>query len=53
VRWDLGRRLLDHLPVAVVDKALVLALGGKINAKKLELRREAVDARAEMSEVVE
>ena len=46
-------QFLDHLPVAVVDKALVLALGGRINAKKLELRREAVDARAEMSEVVE
>jgi NAD(P)-dependent dehydrogenase (short-subunit alcohol dehydrogenase family) len=53
VRWDLGRRLLDHLPVPLVDRALVLALGGKINAKKLELRREAADARAEMSEVVE
>lgn len=53
-RWDLGRRLLDRLlPVAVVDKALVLAPVGKINAKKLELSREAVDARAEMSEVVE
>lgn len=43
VRWDLGRRLLDHLPVPLVDRALVLALGGKINAKKLELRREATD----------
>ena len=53
VRWDLGRRLLDHLPVTVVDKALTLALGGRINAKKLELRREAAEARAEMSEVAE
>lgn len=43
VRWDLGRRLLDHLPVALVDRALMLALGGKIDAKKLELRREAAD----------
>ena len=53
VRWDLARRLLDHLPVPVVDKALTLALGGKINTKKLEMRREAADARAEMSEVAE
>ncbi|MDV8001280.1 SDR family NAD(P)-dependent oxidoreductase [Rhodococcus sp. IEGM 1408] len=44
VRWDLGRRLLDHLPVPLVDKALTLALGGKIDAKKLELRREAAEA---------
>ena len=53
VRWDLGRRLLDHLPVPLVDKALALALGGKIKAKKLELRRQAVDAGAEMREVAE
>ncbi|KAA0919058.1 SDR family NAD(P)-dependent oxidoreductase [Dietzia sp. ANT_WB102] len=53
VRWDIGRRLLDHLPVSVVDKALTLALSGKIDAKKLELRREAVDARAETIEVAE
>lgn len=53
VRWDLGRRLLDHLPVPLVDKALTLALGGRINARKLELQREAVEARAGMSEVVE
>lgn len=43
VRWDLARRLLDHLPVPLVDKALMLALGGKIDAKKHELRREAAD----------
>lgn len=53
VRWDLGRRLLDHLPVPLVDKALALALGGKIEAKKLELHRQAVDAGAEMREVAE
>ena len=53
VRWDLSRRLLDHLPVPLVDKALTLALGGRINAKRLELRREAVEARAEMTEVSE
>ena len=53
VRWDLGRRLLDHLPVPLVDRALTLALGGRINAKKLELHREAGDARVGMSEVVE
>lgn len=53
VRWDLARRLLDHLPVPLVDKALTLALGGRINARKFELRREASDARAEMREVVE
>ncbi len=44
VGWDLGRRLLDHLPVALVDKALALALGGKIDAKKLDLRRESSEA---------
>lgn len=43
LKWDLGRRLLDHLPVPVVDRALTLALGGRINAKRLELRREAAD----------
>lgn len=43
VKWDLGRRLLDRLPVPVVDRALTLALGGRINAKRLELRREAAD----------
>lgn len=53
VRWDLGRRLLDHLPVPVVDRALRLALAGKIDARKLELRREAADARIAMSEVAE
>ena len=53
VRWDLGRRLLDHLPVPLVDTALTLALRGRINAKKLELRRDAADARAEMREVAE
>lgn len=53
VRWDLGRRLLDHLPVPLVDRALSLALGGRINAKKLELQREVVEARSGMSEVVE
>ena len=52
VRWDLARRLMDHLPVAVVDKALVLALGGKINTTRLELHREADDARAEMRDGV-
>ncbi|MCD2261192.1 SDR family NAD(P)-dependent oxidoreductase [Dietzia aurantiaca] len=53
VKWDLGRRLLDLLPVPVVDKALTLALAGKINARKLELRREAADARRAMSEVAD
>lgn len=43
VRWDLGRRLLDHLPVPLVDRALTLALGGRIAAKQAELRREAAD----------
>lgn len=43
VRWDLGRRLLDRLPVPLVDTALQLALGGRINAKKNELRQEAAD----------
>ena len=53
VKWDLGRRLLDLLPVPVVDKALTLALAGKINARKLELRREAADDRRAMSEVAD
>ncbi|EYT65392.1 short-chain dehydrogenase [Dietzia sp. UCD-THP] len=43
VKWDLGRRLLDHLPVPVVDRALTLALGGKIADRRLEMRREAAD----------
>lgn len=53
VRWDLPRRLLDLLPVPLVDRALTMALGGRINAKNLELRREAADARAEMRKVME
>lgn len=53
VRWELTRRLLDHLPVPLVDKALVLALGGKINARKLEMRRQEADARDQMREVAE
>ncbi|MGN0102131.1 SDR family NAD(P)-dependent oxidoreductase [Dietzia sp. CH92] len=53
VRWDLGRRLLDHLPVPLVDTALTLALGGKINARKLEMRRQTADAREQMREVAE
>ncbi|MDX2358181.1 SDR family NAD(P)-dependent oxidoreductase [Dietzia sp. PP-33] len=43
VRWDLGRRLLDHLPVPMVDKVLTLALRGRINATELALRRESAD----------
>ena len=53
VKWDLGRRLLDHLPVPVVDRALKLVLNGKIEERKLELRREAAEARRAMSEVAE
>ena len=53
VRWNLGRRLLDHLPVPLVDKALALALGGRIDAKKREMEREDMEAQAGMSEVVE
>ncbi len=53
VRWDLGRRLLDHLPVPLVDSALKLALAGKIDARRLELRREAAEARIAMSEAAE
>ena len=44
VRWDVGRRVMDWLPVPLVDRALTLALGGKIDAKRSELRREAADA---------
>ncbi|MCT1864408.1 MULTISPECIES: hypothetical protein [Dietzia] len=53
LRRGLTRRLLDHLPVPLVDKALVLALGGKINARKLEMRRQEADAREQMREVAE
>lgn len=53
VRWDLPRRLLDHLPVPLVDKTLVLALGGTINARKFEMRRQEADAREQMREVAE
>ncbi|WP_010541136.1 SDR family NAD(P)-dependent oxidoreductase [Dietzia alimentaria] len=53
VRWNLGRRLLDHLPVPLVDKALALALGGRIDAKTREMERESMEAQAGMSEVVE
>ena len=53
VKWDLARRLLDHLPVPLVDRALRLALARKIDARKLELRREAAEARIAMSEVAE
>lgn len=44
VKWDVGRRLLDHLPVPLVDRALTLALGGRIAAKQEEQRREAETA---------
>ena len=44
VKWDVGRRLLDHLPVPLVDRALTLALGGRIAAKQEELRRESETA---------
>lgn len=53
VKWDLGRRLLDHLPVPVVDRALRLVLAGRIEARKAELEREAADARIAMNEVAE
>ena len=53
VKWDLGRRLLDHLPVPVVDKALLLALRGKIAAREGEMQREADEARRAMVEVAE
>lgn len=53
VRWDLSRRLLDHLPVPLVDRALTLVLAGKIDARKLSLRREAADARVAMTEAAE
>ncbi|MBM7229113.1 hypothetical protein [Dietzia cinnamea] len=53
LRRGLTRRLLDHLPVPLVDKALVLALGGTINARKLEMRRQEAGAREQMSEVAE
>ncbi|AVZ40103.1 MULTISPECIES: SDR family NAD(P)-dependent oxidoreductase [unclassified Dietzia] len=43
VRWDLGRRLLDLLPVPVVDRALRAALRGRIDAARLEMGREASD----------
>ena len=44
VRWDLSRRLLDHLPVPLVDRALKAALAGRIRAKEQELLREADEA---------
>lgn len=53
VKWDVGRRLLDHLPVPVVDKALLLALRGKIAAREGEMQREADEARRAMVEVAE
>jgi len=40
VRWDLGRRLLDHLPVPLVDRALTLALSGRFRAREAVLDRE-------------
>lgn len=52
VRWDAGRRLLDLLPVPLVDRALRTALGGPIERRKLELRREAAEAEARMNEVI-
>lgn len=52
VRWDTGRRLLDLLPVPLVDRALTLALGGRIEARKLEMRSEAAEASAQMNEVI-
>ena len=51
VKWDLGRRLLDLLPVPLVDKALTLALSRKIIARRLDIRREADEARRAMTEV--
>jgi len=53
VKWDLGRRMLDLLPVPVVDKALLLALRGKIAAREGEMQREADEARRAMVEVAE
>lgn len=53
VKWDLSRRLLDHLPVPLVDRVLRVALTGKINARELEMRRESADARIAMGEVAE
>ena len=41
VKWDVSRRVMDWLPVPLVDRALRLALGGKIDAKAAELRRDA------------
>ena len=53
LRRELTRRPLDHVPVPLVDKTLVLALGGKINARKFEMRRQEADARDQMREVAE
>lgn len=44
VRWDVSRRVLDWLPVPLVDRALTMVLGGRIAAKQEELRREAEQA---------
>lgn len=41
VKWDVSRRVMDWLPVSLVDRALRMALGGKIDAKAAELRRDA------------
>lgn len=51
VKWDIGRMLLDLLPVALVDRALTRALGGRIAARQLELDRDAASAQAQMDEV--
>lgn len=53
VRWDLSRRLLDHLPVPLVDKALKAVLAGRIDARRLEMRREAAESRVAMEEMAD
>lgn len=51
VKWDVGRMLLDLLPVALVDRALTRALGGRIASRRVELEQAAAGAGARMEEV--
>lgn len=44
VRWELSRRVMDMLPVRVVDRALGLVLGRKISVRERELRRDEAEA---------
>lgn len=51
VGWDTGRRLVDLLPVPLVDRVLRMTLRGRIEQRELDLRREAAEAEARMNEV--